>query len=59
MLASVIMDTQNAAVIAVWPTWRCAIGLVKETIMVPAAFAKMNINNSTQNTGVLTISPML
>ena len=24
-----------------------------------AAFAKMNINNSTQNTGVLTISPML
>ena len=59
MLDRVMMETHRAAVMAVWPTWRWAMGLVKLTIMVPAAFAKINIRSSTQNTGVLHICPRL
>ena len=36
-----------------------AMGLVKLTIMVPAALAKMNMTSNTQNTGVATIWGML
>ena len=53
MLDRVMMETHRAAVMAVWPTWRWAMGLVKLTIMVPAAFAKMNIRSRTEHAGVL------
>ena len=48
-----------AAVMAFWPIWFWAMGEVALTIMVPAAFAKINITTMTQNTGVLTIWGML
>jgi len=59
MLASVMMETHMAAVMAFWPIWFWAMGEVALTIMVPAAFAKINITTMTQNTGVLTIWGML
>jgi len=59
IFASVMIETHMAAVIALWPIWFWAMGEVALTIIVPAAFAKMNMTSITQNTGVLTIWGML
>ena len=54
-----MIETHMAAVIALCPIWFWAMGEVALTIIVPAAFAKMNMTSMTQNTGVLTIWGML
>ena len=51
-MASVMMLTHMAAAMADWPIWFWAMGDVALTIIVPAAFAKMNMMSMTQNTGV-------
>lgn len=51
MLASVMMLTHMAAVMADWPIWFWAMGDVALTIIVPAAFAKMNMMSMTRTPG--------